>query len=307
MEQRELSEEEPLPIPRRRLAINWFEEIMPIRGCQLSLADVKEIYEELSVINRKFGEEIIATLPRVSKMSDDEWEQHKAFLLQDAFCLTVLIRGERDQQLYREDAEVFTSDELPNPIRTIYLTNTTAYHRHADDTEPANRIEVFLDFSKPALFNPNPLVSDPTPNDSNITVRAHDMTYFRAVQRVVDTKLKNHRTWYAAIHRSFAYDIGMWTIALPAGLILATHYMDRWLSTGSDLESYRWAFFLYAVGVVLLGYRFLNGYAKWAFPVNVLTDNKDQAFRHRLVLGGIFAWLAYKAADAIYELLPFTL
>tara|TARA_R110000737_G_scaffold318304_2_gene329187 strand:- start:3400 stop:4323 length:924 start_codon:yes stop_codon:yes gene_type:complete len=305
MEQREHNSVDALTVPPKRQVVGWFEESIPIRGCNVSLIDIKTVYEELSAINRKFGEETIATLQRNTEMSDAEWTQHKAFLLQDAFCLTVSVRGERDQQLYGEDAEVFTSDSLPNPIRTIFFNNITAWRRHANNTDPENRIEVFLDFSKPALFDPNPLVSDPTPNASSVTVRAHDMTYFRAAQRVVDTKLTNHRTWYSAIHRSFAYDIGMWAIALPAGLILASFYMEKWLPVGGNLEAYRWAFFLYALGIVMLGYRFLNGYTKWAFPVNVLTDNKDKALGHRLALGGILSWLAFKAADAIYGALSF--
>lgn len=307
MEQREIISDDALPTPPRRPTVGWYEEAIPIRGCSINLEVIKEIYEELSVINRKFGQDIVATLQPNPDMNAAEWEQHKAYLLQDAFCLTVSIRGERDQLLMGEDAGIFSSAGLPKPIRTIYFNNITAWGRHANNTEPENRIEVLLDFSKPALFDPNPVVSNPTPNSSNVTVKARDMTYFRAVQRVIEAKLSNRRTWYAPIHRSFAYDVGMWTVALPAGLILSTYYMDRWLPVGSDFSAYRWAFFLYAVGVVLLGYRFLTGYVKWAFPVNVLTDNKDKALRHRLALGGIFAWLAYKAADAIYGLLPLSI
>ena len=293
-------------IPPKRTPVGWFEEAIPARGCSLGLADIKSLYEELSAINRKFGEDVIATLPRDPNMTDDEWEQYKVYLLQDAFCLTVSIRGKRDQQLYGENAEVFESEELPHPIRTIYLNNITAWRRNASNTDPRNRIEVFLDFSKPPLLDPSSVLSEPTPNGSNVTVRADDMTYFRAVRQVIDTKLLNHRTWYAAIHRSFAYDAGVWLVALPAGLIVATHYREQWFPAGGDLEEYRWAFFLYALGIVVLGYRFLSGYLKWAFPVNVLSDNKDKSLRHRIALGGILAWLGYKAADAIYALLPLT-
>ncbi|KIC45430.1 hypothetical protein [Tateyamaria sp. ANG-S1] len=305
MEQSEVDTENAMTIPPKRRLFGWFEETIPVRGLKLSLSDVKAVYEELSAINRKFGEDVISTLQRDPEMSDDEWAKQKRFLLEDAFCLTISIRGERDQQFYGEDAEVFTSDKLPSQIRTIFFTNVTAWRRHSNGTDPENRMEIFLDFSKPALFDPNPFVSDPTPNDSNVTVRAQDMTYFRAVQRVVDTKLLNRKTWYAVIHRSFAYDVGMWTIALPAGLILASFYMDQWLPVDGDFSAYRWAFFIYALGMVVLGYRFLTGYAKWAFPVNVLAENKDKALRHRIALAGIFAWLTYKATDAIYAALPF--
>lgn len=297
--------ESTLTVPQQRTPVGWYEETVPVRGCRLDLKTISELYEELSSINRKFGEEIISKLPSNPEMSYAEWEEYKAFLLQDAFCLTVSITGERDQQLYGESAEIFRSDALPNPIEKIYFNNITAWQRHASNTDPRNRMEVFLDFSKPPLLDPSSVLSEKTPNGSNVRVRADDMTFFRAVRQVIDTKLLIHRTWYSAIHRSFAYDAGVWIIALPAGLIVATFYMEKWLPTGSNWEAYRWAFFLYALGIVILGYRFLSGYVKWAFPVNVLSNNNDKSLRHRLALGAIFGWLFYKAADAVYGLLPF--
>lgn len=294
-------------IPPKREIFKWFEEVVPARGCKISLGDIKSLYEELSAINQRFGKEVIATLPRNSDMNDVEWEQYKTYLLQDAFCLTVSIRGEGDQTLYGEEAGVFESENLPHPIRTIYFNNVTAWRRHASNTEPQNRLEVFLDFGKPPLLDPSSVLSEPTPNESSVTVRADDMTFFRAVRQVIDNKLLAHRKWHSAIHKSFAYDAGIWFLALPAALIVATYYMQLWLPVGGSYEAYRWAFFMYAVGAIILGYRFLTGYAKWAFPVNVLTDNKDTSFRHRLVLGGILSWLGYKAADALYAVSPFSL
>jgi hypothetical protein len=295
----------PQEFPPKRTPVGWFEGSISARGHSLSLDDVKTLYQELSVINRKFGENTISSLAADPKMSDEEWGRYKDFLLEDAFCLTVSILGDQDQQLYGENAEVFESSNLPHPIRKIHFNNITAWQRHAQDTRPQNSIEVDLDFSKPPLLDPFSVLSEPTPNSSNVTVRADDMTFYKAARQIVDTRLAKHRTWYAAIHRSFAYDIGVWLLALPAGLVIATYYMDRWLPVGGNLEAFRWAFFLYSLGIVVLGYRFLSGYVKWAFPVNILTENKDKSLRHRITLSGIFVWLAYKAIDTIYALLPF--
>jgi hypothetical protein len=248
--------------------VGWFEESIPVRGCKLSMADIQAVYRELSTINAKYGEQIVATVPRDDDLTDEQWEAKKQFLLSDAFCLTVSIRGQRDQQLYGENAEVFTSADLPWPIKTIYITNRTAYRRHANGTEPVNQVEVLLDFSKPALFDPNPLVSEATPNASNITINAQDMTFFRAVQKVAESRLLEKRTWYGGIHRNFTYDAGMWLLALPVGLFFATYYMDMLLPATGVLASYRWAFFIYMVGVAAITYRILVSYTKWAFPVS---------------------------------------
>lgn len=302
------ADNEPHPtndLPAERSIVSWFEERVPVRGCKMSLADIKHVYRELTTVNQRFGRDVISTVTQLDGESHVQWEARKEFLLNDAFCLTVSIIGEKEQLIYGESADVFDREDLPNPIKTVYFNNITAWKRHASDSQPPNRLEVVLDFGKPPLLDPFSVVSEPTPNDGRVTVRADDMTYFHAVRRVVDTELFRRRTWYSYIHRSFAYDAGIWLLALPAGLIVATYYMEAWFPRGSSWEPYRLAFFVYAIGIVLLGYRFLNSYMKWAFPVNVLTDNKDKSLKHRLAIGGVLAWLFYKATDAIYEGLPF--
>lgn len=292
--------DDALIMPDRK-PVGWFEETIPVRGCKLSMGDVQAAYRELRTINRKFGEQVIASIPRESDLTDEQWAAKKQFLLDDAFRLTVSIRGERDQQLYGEGAEIFTSEDLPYPIKTIYFTNRTAYRRHANGTEPVNQLEVLLDFSKPALFDPNPLVSEATPNSSSVTINAQDMTYFRAVQKVVESKLLAKRTWYGGIHRNFAYDAGMWLLALPVGLFFATYYMDRLLPPTGSLASYRWAFFIYAVGIAAISYRIFVSYTKWAFPVNLLEENKDTAWKHRTFLAAVLGWIGFKLVDAVWE------
>lgn len=284
--------------------IGWFEETRPIRGCKLSLDEVIDIYRELSRINQSFGDKVIATISQLQDETPEEWEHRKAALHENAFRLTISIHGDRESMMYGEYESIFTSAELPNPIRTIYFTNRTAWRRNADDTEPRNRIDVNLDFSKPSLFDPSLLVSEPTPNNSTIVVQADDVSYFRAVQQVIDKKILSKRTWYSAIHRPFVYDIGLWLFALPVCLIVATYYMEQWLPTTGEFHAYRWAFFVYSIGLGAILYRILTSYIKWAFPVNVLKENRDTALKHRLVLAAILSALGWKAFDAIYSLLP---
>lgn len=286
-----------------RKTFEYFEEIIPIRGCRLSLDEVKGVYRELSAINLKFGEQIVTGLTREEGLNDEQWTKRKAFLLNNGFCLTVTVRGQSDVQLYGETEDIFSSSDLPKPIKTIYFNNITAFARNASGENPINRIEVTLDFGKPALLDPNPLVSEPTANNSTVTINARETTYFRAVQKVVDSKLLNRRTWYSAIHRTFIYDLGMWLLALPIGLFFATNIMEKLLPLGSPFAAYKWAVFIYVLGISLIGYRLLVSYTKWAFPVNVLTDNKDTAWKHRTVLGTAVVWIGYKLVDAVWAII----
>lgn len=281
----------------------WYEERIAVRGCYLSLDEIKLFYRELSKINADFGRAIISDLEREKDLSDEEWDARKSFLLRDAFCLTVSINGGKDAKFYGESEEIFSSSDLPQPIKTIFFTNINSWRRNANDTLPRNRIEVFLDFEKPALVDPSPLVSDPTPNNSNVTVTASDMTYYRAVQHLVATCLLSKRTRYEFLHRPFVYDLGMWAIILPTALILFTSFAERMIPLGSKLEPYRWALLAYLTGLALILYRVFVGYTKWAFPVNVLADNKDGAWRHRAAIGGIFLLLVYKCTDVLLNVI----
>lgn len=290
-----------LIVPTRN-AVGWYEATIPIRGCALDLEIIRKFYTELTRINRDFGDKVIATLSRDPELDDVQWAERKQFLLDDAFRITVTIRGQLDQQLYGEDVNIFQIENLPLPIRSIYFTNATAWQRNAQNSMPPNRVEVLLDFSKPALLDPNPLVSEATPNSSSVTVNAREMTYFRAVRQLSEEKLLQKRTPYSIIHHNYAYDFGIWLLILPAALILSTYYMDQWLPSNGPNASYRWAFFVYSVGTLLVAYRVLVSYTKWAFPVTVLKENKDSAWKHRAVIGAVFAWFFYKAIDIIWSL-----
>jgi len=230
-----------------RKPMGWYEQVIPVRGCRLSLENIKDVYRDLHTINRKFGEQIISTLPREPGLTDREWEERKAFLLDDAFCLTVIVRGLQDQQLYGETAALFDDPNLPKPIESIYFTNVDAFIRNASGNQPTNRISVFLDFGKPEIFDPNPLVSAATPNESNVTVHAEDITFYNAVQKAVEKKVTTHKTWYGALHRSFTYDIGMWLFALPVSLSFSAFYIDQLIQTAGRFEIFRWPLFIYFV------------------------------------------------------------
>ena len=151
------------------------------------------------------------------------------------------------------------------------------------------------------MFDPNPIVSEATLNGSSININANDISFFRAVQQIVDTKLANRRTRYSFLHKNFVYDLGLWGFVLPAVLLLSTIYMDRLLPVSSQFPSFMWPFFIYVVDTMLVVYRMLSSYTKWAFPVNVLTENKDVAWRHRVAIGGIATFLFYKLADTLYD------
>lgn len=289
-------------IVRDRTPFSWYEETLSLRGLHMSLVDVKELYKELWQINIEFGEKIISDMSRNPDFSDDQWEAFKKDLLDDAFRLTVTIHGMRDQKWIAEDVSIFEKHDASVEIKSIYFSNLTAYRRHAEGGDPRNIVEVHLDFGKPDLFDARLMDSEATPNGSEVRVVAQDTMFFNAVQKAVEKKVAMTKTWYGSIHRNFAYDAGLWFCFLPLSLYLATYYMDQFLPVGSKYEVFRWPSFIYLLGLALIGYRFLISYLKWAFPVNSLKENNDNALKHRIALLGAVSWVFYKVADTLYGL-----
>ncbi|WP_407495236.1 hypothetical protein [Pseudooceanicola sp. MF1-13] len=280
-----------------------YEQAIPVRGCKFSLSHIKDFYREIEKINKKFGESVILGLPRIEEMTDEQWQEHKDFLLEDGFRLTVTIIGWEDQSVYGDTAEIFDDEEIPKPIKSIHFNNITSFSRHAEGREPLNRVSVTIDFEKPSLFDPNPLVSEATQNDGIVNISASDITFFKAAQHSVEKNLLKNKTWYAAIHRNFAYDFGVWFIAMPLAIYFSGYYMNVILPEGSPFDIYRWPLFVYLAGLCLVIYRALTLYAKWAFPVNVLVENHDRALKHRLALGAVIIWLFWQILGTGYDLI----
>lgn len=281
--------------------VAWYEDDIPVRGCELSLPRIKAAYRELSVLTRREGERIVGLLKKADDVSEEDFQKRNEFLKGDAFKLTVSIIGFDGSTAYGESENIFDSKNLPFPIKAIFFTNANSFKPHANGDVPRNRFYVWLHFSKPPLFDPNPLVSDPTPNESKVELKAEDVVYFRAVQNIVASKLSSTKRWHSFIHQKFAYDLGLWFIALPYSLYWITTGLDRFFPASGHNASFRIAFYIYGLGSSLFLYRALIGYVKWAIPVNTLEENKDKAFRHRVILSGIVLALAAAGVQAILE------
>ncbi|MCR5856896.1 hypothetical protein [Mesorhizobium sp. J428] len=215
--------------------------------------------------------------------------------------MTVSIIGYDGQTSYGSNEDIFTAKNLPSNIERIFFTNTTAWQAESPDTLPPNRFAVTITFSKPPVFDPNPLVSEPTRNDSQVYIKSEDIVFFRACRNIASKKLTTAMKWYSFIHAKFAYDIGLWLIALPYSLYWITHFMDRFFPSDGPNVSFRIPFYIYSLGISILLYRTFAGYIKWAFPVNVLEENKDRAWTHRVFIGAVISSLVVSGAKSVLE------
>lgn len=274
--------------PESQQQIRHFENKIHIRGCTLSLATIKTAYRELQALSFSKGSSLVSGLTALDGETHEQLEERKRRVADGAFRITVTIAGFDGVRAFGDNESIFDADDLPYPINIVYFTNKNSFRSFANGELPEDRFEFFLDFGKPPAFDPDPLVSAPTPNTSNFEIQSNDLAYFNAAQRVIETRILSKRHWYAAIHGKFVYDIGLWFFGMPIMLYITSFYTDHYFDESSRFHYLYAAVFIYSLGMQTIFYRFFTGYVKWAYPVNVLTENKDLAHRHRYIIGVVF-------------------
>ncbi|WCS26534.1 hypothetical protein LOK46_06775 [Methylobacterium sp. NMS14P] len=282
-----------------KVDLEWFTVNLPVRGYAFSLPSIKQAFREFQQLALDDGRKMLSRMAKPDGKDPAEWQAELSALEKKAFLVTVSIIGKDGVTKYGQTEDIFESKDLPFPINTIYFTNQNSFRAHANGNIPINRFEIWLEFGKPPIFDTNPLQSEPTPNGSRVFINANELGFFRACQHVVSSRVKQNSNWYKPIHGRFAYDFGLWFIALPYALYVVTSSINTFAPLNGPTESYRVPAFIYGLGLSLIVYRTLFTYLKWAYPVNVLDENKDTALKHRIIFGGLIMTALSKGIFAL--------
>lgn len=285
----------PLHLPRK---------FIPLKAIQLSLDDVRNIYNRLTIQLGEQADHELSKLVKADNQTEADFATYKLNVREGAFKTTVTVVGRDGQSLFGDDVAVFSYALRPEKISNIYMTNITAYEAFSG-RKPVNAFELQLDFSKPPLLDANNPVSAPTPNISSLTVQGDRESWIAAVvvavTGVTDAR-KTRRSW---VHQGFVYDAGLLIVGLPFAL-----YVCWKLSPFISFQFGKIHLFLaavayvYAILVTLFAYRILFGYTKWAFPTLELTDNRDAAIKHRGIWSVIILSLVINVLWELRAYLP---
>lgn len=276
---------------------------IPLKGYTISIKDAKRIYQLLSAYVTAEGASDVEAFTKPPNMTDQDFAAEKQRWLSNAYKITVTINGIDESSLYEDHEGIFDSPNLPSRIANIFMTNVTAFEG-TTRMKPANSFQLNIDFSKPPLLDGNNLVSSPTPNFSHVTIEGTKDSWLATiadkVTGVVGPK-KNRRRF---LHAPFVYDFGLMVFGVPAGLYLC------WKSSGFVYESFSSmhgvvtaAAYIYLFFLALWGYRIMFGYAKWAFPIVELEEEKSASAQHRIfwlaIVLGVLGNFAYDVLKRI--------
>ncbi len=260
---------------------------LPINSVRLSLADISSIYERLTLVVAEQAEVELTALVKPPEKTDDEWNDYINRARETAFKITTTITGRDGSSLLGNSSAVFNAANRPDKISSIFMSNVTAYQSFSS-VKPLNSFSVNFDFTKSPLLEGGVVLSAPTSNLSNLHVEGNREGWVASVQAAVSAIVEQRRTRRGWLHRAFRYDIGLFLFGLPFALYLCWRFSSIIEKTFNGLSGIiKAGAYVYVFLVALFIYRTLFGYAKWSFPTVELTDNNDEASRHRAVLGAI--------------------
>jgi len=263
------------------------EKSIDLRGYDLDKPTLKKLLKKLEALNREQGENFLNKIPRPKDVAPEKWEADKEDIRNRAFDLTTVIQGREYRRFFAPNVASVFSEATPSYIEGLNTSNRTAF-RSALNREPPNRFDLHLDFGRPPLLDARRLVSEPTPNASHINIVGESEGWIAAIENCVLDTISDFRNRRGFLHRGFVYDLGLLLIAVPMFFYLSwrlqapiSRLTDGWPVL---LTNALWVYLFFAT---LFTYRVIFGYAKWAFPIMELTDQKTGARKHRLILGSL--------------------
>jgi len=189
--------------------------------------------------------------------------------------VTVTISGLDGINAYGEALDLFSSEILPAPVMSIYMTNITAY-AGVFKQNPSDNFTLLLDFGKPPVFDWSSIVSNPTTNNSKLSISGLDLTFVRSVEASIANTLQHERPFWKFIHAPFVYDIGLWFIGMPYAIYFLSGIINWITIKVPRLEEFKFALYIYTFVIFSLTLSILISIHKMGFSFECLRRERRQ-------------------------------
>lgn len=232
------------------------------------------------------------------EQNEEQYESNKK-TLKEGFTLYITLTGREGIKLNGSIHDVFESPNFPDDVLSVYVDSSVPL-KALHNWNVSNAITLFLDFSKPEVFNFSMIPSHETPNASNINVRGYNITWANGVFNEFTTLIANHPSSFSWLHRHTVYDIIVWICGLPFSFYIsykASAMINNIYGTFSTFVQN--AAYVYIFFASLVGLRILFHYARWIWPLIEYKGKNNRSLKHRLVWTGILMGLI---SSLIYDL-----
>lgn len=230
---------------------------------------------DMEVIKYKKGEQ-----------SDEEFEANKK-ILRDGFILKPTIVSEDGKELWGNIKDIFESPNFPDQLKSVYVNSEIPLKAGYNYT-PLNSFEIYLDFSKPDLFNLSFLPSQETPNESNIKVQGYDATWVHGVFSEFNNFIKNKNSKMRWLHLHSVYDLLVLVLAIPFSFWVSYRLSDIINNAFANASIFLLnGLYVYVFLISLTLFRLLFHYARWVWPLVEYQSNKNKNINHQIIIGAL--------------------
>jgi hypothetical protein len=270
-----------------------------ITSFSVGKSDLLRLFQILQERCYDAGEIEVANFKKMDQ-PDEIYEQNKIKIKQ-GFDLKLTVDSLDGQELFGEIEEIFNSPNFPDQIKSVYV-NSEMPLKQSYNFYPRNVLEIFLDFSKPGLFNLSLLPSQETPNASNITVQGSNSTWVHGVFNEFTNFIKQHPAKLTWLHKHSIYDLLVWLFGLPLGFWVIYKLSNNLNAIFGNFHSIvQSAAYVYVFLATLIIFRLLFHYARWIWPLIEYQSSGNRERKHRIILGAITIGLVSKFIYDIFK------
>lgn len=257
-----------------------------IRSFSVSKVELRQLLDILQERSSAAAEIELSHWVKPETKPDAEYEAEK-HEVREGFTLRPTITGIDGRELYGTISDLFTSPNFPDEVEKVYV-NTEIPLKTKYNYQPANCFQLFLDFTKPPVFNFSVLPSTETANESTFSVNGRDATWVNGVFSEVVKFISQKRSVHSWLHRHSAYDLLLWLIGYPVSFWLCSKASPVIsFLFGSSSEFMKAAAYFYVFMVFLFLFRILFHYARWIWPLIEYQSENNRSIKHRATLGVI--------------------
>ena len=281
-----------------------FSTRFPISACRLKRDGLKFLYRILNERQKEYRDRVLSREPQHPNETEQDFKQRKASAY-NAFVVSVTISAENGEMLTGNKEEIFDDVNFPARLRSVFYS-TQSVPSAVLNHVPQDRAMLFLDFSRPPMFDFSRLPTLPTPNDSNFEISAVSETWFSATKAKLVDFFNERRSGYEWLHRAGIYDVLLFVIGLPMA-VWACARLQGMVPMIANLDTIpKGLVYCYTFLAVLLIFRTVFSYSRWVFPkIEIENDARGSPLRHRavwaVVMGGIFLPALYDVIKALAD------
>jgi len=193
---------------------NPTEKNIQFGSISFSLEDIRAMFGELNDIVKEQGEIEIAQLVRRDEQTDEEFLQVKADLREKVFKILATVAFEDGSAVHSSDPSVVQLAPNGPFIKSIYVSNLTPYKTNVG-VEPEHLFQLFIDLRQPLLLDPDRLVSSPTLNETNLSIRGTRGGWRAGIEEAVRKRIRRKHPMRSYIHGGHVYDVFLMIVGLP--------------------------------------------------------------------------------------------